>query len=78
VLCTDVKVYGRQGAQFYTNCAHVYIVNRGADVGRPGPEVNIPGVYVFGQKELYFYADVGNETFDIGDFVEPAPRVWRG
>ncbi|KAF2829115.1 hypothetical protein CC86DRAFT_436897 [Ophiobolus disseminans] len=28
--------------------------------------------------EIYFYADVGNETYDIGDFVEPAPAVWLG
>jgi len=28
--------------------------------------------------EIYFYADVGNETYDIHDFVEPKPAVWRG
>ena len=28
--------------------------------------------------EIYFYADVGNETYDIRDFVEPEPAVWRG
>lgn len=26
--------------------------------------------------EIYFYADVGNETYDIRDFVEPKPVVW--
>lgn len=29
-------------------------------------------------KELYFYADVGNETYDIRDFHEPKPIVWDG
>jgi hypothetical protein len=63
-------------------------------VGSPGPAVKIPGVYTFGQKgecwervenavanevvELYFYADVGNETYDIRDYAEPKPVVWKG
>lgn len=67
-----------QGAQYYANCAHVRIVNPSAKVGTPGPTVKIPGVYTFGMKELYFYADVGNETYDIRDFVEPKPVVWSG
>ncbi|KAJ4286683.1 hypothetical protein N0V90_012935 [Kalmusia sp. IMI 367209] len=66
-----------QGAQFYSNCAHVRILNEGK-VGTPGPTAKIPGVYTFGQKEIYFYADVGNETYDIHDFVEPKPVVWKG
>ncbi|KAH8729036.1 glycoside hydrolase [Phaeosphaeriaceae sp. PMI808] len=68
-----------QGAQFYANCAHIRVVNAGAQpASSPGPLVQIPGVYTFGQKELYFFADVGNETYDIRDFVEPKPAVWRG
>ncbi|PVI00683.1 lytic polysaccharide monooxygenase [Periconia macrospinosa] len=39
-----------QGAQFYTNCAHVRIVNSESDEGTPGPLVKIPGIYTFGQK----------------------------
>jgi hypothetical protein len=31
-----------------------------------------------GPIEIYFYADVGNETYDIHDFVEPWPVVWTG
>ncbi|KAF2676453.1 lytic polysaccharide monooxygenase, partial [Lentithecium fluviatile CBS 122367] len=31
-----------------------------------------------GRTEIYFYADVGNETYDIRDFVEPKPIVWTG
>lgn len=27
-------------------------------------------------QELYFFADVGNETYNIHDFVEPKPKVW--
>jgi hypothetical protein len=44
-------------------------------MGRPEPGLNNPEVYTFGQKELYFYADFGNETCDIRDFVEPEPVV---
>ncbi|KAH7395247.1 glycoside hydrolase [Phaeosphaeria sp. MPI-PUGE-AT-0046c] len=67
-----------QGAQFYANCAHITIVNHNVEIGTPGPLVKIPGVYTFGQKELYFFADVGNETYNIHDFVEPKPGVWQG
>jgi hypothetical protein len=65
-----------QGSQFYANCAHVRILNPTSNVGAPGPQVKIPGVYTFGQKEIYFFADVGNETYNIADFVEPKPEVW--
>ncbi|KAH7110100.1 glycoside hydrolase [Dendryphion nanum] len=65
-----------QGSQYYANCAHVRVLNANANIGTPGPLVKIPGVYTFGQKEIYFYADVGNETYDIRDFVEPKPAVW--
>ncbi|OAL04086.1 hypothetical protein IQ06DRAFT_345282 [Phaeosphaeriaceae sp. SRC1lsM3a] len=65
-----------QGAQFYANCAHITIINQNVEIGTPGPMVKIPGVYTFGQKELYFFADVGNETYNIHDFVEPKPKVW--
>lgn len=37
------------------------------------------GVFVLTEwVEIYFYADVGNETYDTRDFVEPQPAVWRG
>ncbi|KAH7083879.1 glycoside hydrolase [Paraphoma chrysanthemicola] len=67
-----------QGSQFYVNCAHVKILNINDTISIPRPTVKIPGVYTFGQKEIYFYADVGNETYDIHDFVEPKPVVWNG
>ncbi|KAF2655703.1 lytic polysaccharide monooxygenase [Lophiostoma macrostomum CBS 122681] len=68
-----------QGSQFYVNCAHVRILNPSiSNAESPGPTTKIPGVYTFGQKEIYFYADVGTETYNISDFVEPAPRVWTG
>lgn len=74
-----LPVNSLQGAQFYVNCAHVRIVNEGEEK-QPGRDskVDIPGVYKFGQDEIYRWVDVGNETFDIRDFVEPKPAVWVG
>jgi hypothetical protein len=42
-----------KGVQWYPNCAHVEIVNDGPAVGKPGPLVKIPGVYVLGQPGTY-------------------------
>ncbi|KAI0135874.1 glycoside hydrolase [Daldinia grandis] len=63
-------------AQFYVNCAHIEIVNPDAEVGTPGPLVEIPGVYTRGQPDVYFkYYDM---KFNISTFVGPEPAVWLG
>jgi hypothetical protein len=68
-----------QDAQFYVNCAHVKIVNEGVAVEPEGKYlVKIPGVYVRGQKDVYF------STYDYGvkgsleGFVPPKPEVFKG
>ncbi|KAJ4358781.1 uncharacterized protein N0V89_003365 [Didymosphaeria variabile] len=70
---------GSLGAQFYVNCAHLRVVNDGEakEVGDDF-KVGIPGVYTYGQPEIYRWVDIGNETFDIRDWVEPGPKVWEG
>ncbi|KAH9893860.1 glycoside hydrolase [Xylariomycetidae sp. FL2044] len=65
-------------AQFYVNCAHVNIVNENSEVGTPGPVVNIPGVYVRGQSDVYFstYDYIGRNV--TTDYTPPKPEVWSG
>lgn len=74
-----MPVNALQGAQFYVNCAHLRVVNEGVGWQPESEyEVSIPGMYRWGQDEIYRWVDVGNETFDIGDWVEPKPKVWEG
>ncbi|KAL5381735.1 hypothetical protein DPSP01_006922 [Paraphaeosphaeria sporulosa] len=75
-----VPVDELQGAQFYVNCAHVRVLGSGAEAKVPEKvyEVDIPGVYHWGQSEIYRWVDVGNESFDIRDWVAPKPDVWLG
>ncbi|KAJ4303566.1 hypothetical protein N0V90_002465 [Kalmusia sp. IMI 367209] len=68
-----------QDAQFYVNCAHVEIVNAG-DAVQPGEayKVKIPGLYIRGQKDVYFSSYDYGLKGSLDGFVPPKPEVWQG
>jgi hypothetical protein len=63
-------------AQWFINCAQIEVLNP-SDVNiTPAPTAKIPGVYTYGQKDIYFAWY--NMPWPIEEWKYPAPTVWTG
>ncbi|KAF2244804.1 lytic polysaccharide monooxygenase [Trematosphaeria pertusa] len=63
-----------KGTQWYVSCAHIRILGDGG--AEFEPTVRIPGLYVEGQRDVFF--DSRTADFNLSAYTPPPPLVWAG